>query len=64
MSNGYGIGLDIISDLDIEGYHGKWTRAVEYAESVAETESFDWWMAARKRFLELGGCYLHERCGR
>jgi hypothetical protein len=51
----------MLRDLDVTHYWGKWKCAVEFADGKAETASFEWYSFARRHFLELGGCYLHER---
>jgi hypothetical protein len=46
-----------VRDLAIAAYLGKWKAAKEYAASKFDIESHDWWMAARRHYLELGGEY-------
>ncbi|WP_324671074.1 hypothetical protein [Hymenobacter sp. GOD-10R] len=49
--------------LDLAGYPGKWKHAQAYvAEHVIEANTPGYWDAVRTCFLELGGCYLSQRC--
>lgn len=43
--------------LDICGYSGKWKKA-----KASQKDGSLYWYRVRIYFLELGGCYLSERC--
>lgn len=51
------------TDLDTCGYAGKWKSAKEYiARQKPSLIGAAYWDAVRLHFLELGGCWLSERC--
>lgn len=50
-----------LADLDLCHYAGKWKAAVIFAHGSQTADTFEWRMAARRHYLELGGCYVHER---
>ncbi len=47
--------------LDIKGFPGKWSKALNYARSQKNEPAF--WTNARQYFLELGGMFKHQSCG-
>lgn len=55
--------VEVSEDLDICGYAGKWKSAKEsVAREKPSLNGSAYWDAVRTYFLELGGCYLSERC--
>ncbi len=44
---------EVKTTLDIKGFPGKWSKAIEYARS--KTAAVAYWSNARQHFLELGG---------
>jgi hypothetical protein len=52
----------ILKDLAVHHYSGKWASAVRFANRKKGVirGSFDWYVAARQHFLELGGEYVHQ----
>lgn len=54
---------EVSEDLDICGYAGKWKSAKEgVTREKPDLSGSAYWDAVRTYFLELGGCYLSERC--
>jgi len=49
-----------VRDLALKNFWGKWKVSREFADSKVLRGSIDWWMAARKHFLELGGYYKEQ----
>lgn len=49
-----------VRDLALCHYPGKWKAAKNHASVLFASYSHDWWMAARKYYLELGGEYKEQ----
>jgi hypothetical protein len=49
-----------VRDLALAHYFGKWKAAKDHASVQFASYSHDWWMAARKHYLELGGEYKSQ----
>ena len=47
-------------DLALKEFWGKWKVAREFADGKVLRGSIDWWMVARKHFLEIGGYYKEQ----
>jgi hypothetical protein len=50
----------VTNDLEIGLYPFKWKDAQRLAEKKATVGTFEYWMAARQLFLELGGRYVGQ----
>lgn len=49
--------------LNIEGYNGKWKKAMELASRNERQDDYrllPYWERVRVLFLELGGCYIDQ----
>lgn len=51
----------VTGDLEIGLYPFKWKEAQNLASKKHEAGTFEYWMAARQLFLELGGRYVGQR---
>jgi hypothetical protein len=53
------------SDLATSLFPGKWSTAKRMARKVStDSRGVPFWMRARQFYLELGGEYLSQQCGR
>ena len=49
-----------VRDLALCHYSGKWQVAKNHASTLYASYSHEWWMVARKHYLELGGKYKDQ----
>lgn len=62
MMSGRPYAIACASDLDVNGYVGKWCHAVgDSVRAALDPDTWTFWIAARKAFLELGGEYVAAR---
>lgn len=59
MNTPYDLNHWLWADLAVTAYPTKLHLAVEYADNLFDDEgTFEWYLAARERFLALGGKYI------
>ncbi|MDQ3833247.1 MAG: hypothetical protein M3315_06370 [Actinomycetota bacterium] len=61
LTVGSPVGRRVVCDLEVVGYGGKWARAVEsQIRKGLDIQTYEFWLGARRVFLELGGPYEED----